>query len=144
MKITIRQTQESDYAAILKLLQDTKLCGTEFTEERFRNMLARNREFCYAAEAKGQIVGNVFGTHDGGFIASIRKVAVANQYRRKKIASDLVRKVVEKFDGIKIPLVYAHVEKTNNASLKMLDSLGFSIRKTHYLIDKGEPKQHNK
>lgn len=140
-KVVYRKTSEADFEGVSKLLAQAKLREPYFTRDRFENMLARNRGFCYVAEDEVEIIGNVFGTHDGGFIGYLRKIAVKEVYRRQKIASNLVRIAVEKFEEAGIPLIFAHVEKTNEPSLGLLKSLGFEIRDSHYLIDRGYEKK---
>lgn len=140
MTVKIRATQERDYGEIERLL---RLCGmgaSYFTQERFAGMLNKNRGLCYVAEDDGPIVGSVFAYHDGGMIGSVRKLAVAAKYRRRGIGSQLVDKAVERLCAAGIPLIYAHVEKANEASIGLLKKLGFSIRDTHYLIDKGKTR----
>ena len=140
MAIQIRATQERDYGEIERLLRFNDMGASYFTKERFERMLKKNRGLCYVAEDDGPIVGSVFAYHDGGLIGSVRKLAVAANYRRKGIGSQLVSTAVDKLCAAGIPLIYAHVEKTNEASMKLLKKFGFSVRGTHYLIDRGKTR----
>ena len=140
MDFTIRETREGDFTNILSLMQASEISTAYLTQERFNRMLAKNRGFSYVAEAGGKIVGSIFGEHDGGFTGSIRRLAVAEQYRRQSIGSALVRRVVKEFEKADIPWKYCHVEESNDASIELFRSLGFQLRKTHYLMDKGPAK----
>lgn len=133
---SIRSTTDKDYAAVRQLLTETGLVDPYFDQDRFEGMLDRNSSFCYVAEISGNVVGNAFGAHDGGFRGYISKVAVGENWRRRGIASGLVKRILEAMDEAKIPLVFSHVEKTNAASLAMLQRSGFQIRDTHYLADR--------
>ncbi len=136
MKSIIRKIKEKDYKQISELLQRNKMISDEFTKKKFNKVIHRNKGFCYVAEIDGKIVGTVFGMHDGAFHGYIGKLLVAKDYRRQKIASELVSKLVDRFKKNGIYLVFAHVEKKNKPSLKLLKSLRFEIQNSHYLIDR--------
>lgn len=137
LKIIVRATREEDFEAVAKILEAAKLKDTYFNQQTFKKMLERNRGYCFVAEYERKIVGTAFATHDGAFRGYIQKVATDRTLRRQKIASKLVRRILEEFEKLNIPLVFAHVEKNNNPSLELLKSLGFEIRDSHYLLDKG-------
>ncbi len=135
MTITIREAREEDFEEISDLLIETNLADSYFTEDRFKKMLERNKGYCYVAETNGHIIGNAFATHDGAFRGYIQKVAVTEKYRRKEIASKLIKTIIGKLEEAEILLIFALVEKSNDPSIKLLQSLGFEIRESHYLID---------
>ena len=137
MVVNIRVTIESDFEGIASLLKSTNLADNYFTKEKFNMMIERNKGFCFVAEEDKKIVGSVFGNHDGAFRGYIQKIAVSEKYKRQGIASRLIITVLRRLDEIKIPLVFAHAEKNNTASIDLLKSLGFEIRDSHYLIDRG-------
>lgn len=136
MKFNVREAQEEDFEGILSLCQDCEISTEHLTYSRFCRMLAKNSGFSCVAEADGKIVGTIFGEHDGGFTGSMRRLAVAKQYRRQGIATALVKKVVKEFEKADIPWKYCHVEESNDASIELFKSLGFQLRKSHYLMDK--------
>lgn len=137
MTINIRETQEEDFEGISALLRNTNFADSYFSDDKFRRMLDKNRGYCYVAEDDGRIVGSAFATHDGAFRGYIQKVAVAEEYRRQGVASRLMETIIQRFEKAEIPLIFAHVEKDNKPSLELLKSLGFEIRDSHYLIDRG-------
>lgn len=137
MSINIRETIEEDFEDISALLKDANLRDHYFTRDRLRRMLERNPGLCYVAEDNGKVIGSVFATHDGAFRGHIQKVAVTIGYRRQGIASRLVQTIITKLEEAGIPLIFAHAEKDNLASIDLLHSLGFEIRNSHYLIDRG-------
>jgi len=140
MSYKIRETREDDFLGVSKLLRETNLADN-FTEDRFRKMLERNRGYCYVADDEGRIIGNAFGTHDGAFVGYIRKVAVDASYRHQKVATQLVQQILKKMDELEIPLIFAHVKKENEPSIELFESIGFEVRDSHYLIDRGfKPK----
>ena len=141
MAVTIRETKIEDYAPIETLLEQAHLKDSYFDEVSFRRMLERNKGFCYVAELEGQVVGTLFGTHDGAFRGYIQKVAVNPDYRQHGIGSDLVRRTIEAFNEFPIPLIFAHIERTNIPSILLFRSLGFEIRDSHLLTDIGYKKR---
>lgn len=137
MTIHIRETVEEDFERVSALLRNERLKNLRFTRNNFTKMLKRNKGYCYVAEDGRRIIGSVFATHDGAFVGYIQKVTVAEEYKRQGIASKLVTTIMQKLEEAKIPLIFAHVEKRNKPSIKLLKSLGFEIRNSHYLIDRG-------
>ena len=137
MSIDIRETIEEDFEGISALLRDTNLKDSYFTEDKFRKMLERNRGYCYIAEDDGKIVGSAFAMCDCAFRGYIQKVAVAEEYRRQGVASRLVETIIQKLEEAEIPLIFTHAEKDNKPSIELLKTLGFEIRDSHYLIDRG-------
>ena len=111
MGIIIRQTKPEDFNQIAGLLGEAEINLSSFTEERFRRMLERCGEYCFVAEYKGKIIGNVFGVTDGTFIGYIRRLAVTEGYRGHGVGKKLVKAVFERFDESNIPLIFAHVKK---------------------------------
>ncbi len=133
MPTTIRKTKESDFPAITKLLEDPNIAGRA-TRKQFQRMLRKNEGLFFVAESDEKVIATIFGMHDGGYAGYIYKLAVAKDYRRKGIATLLLRKVIEQFKKAEIPVALALTGKTNKAAQKLLGSLGFSERRTAVLM----------
>ncbi len=140
MNYIIRQTREEDFEAVAALLMEAGLIMSYFDEKGFRAMLSHNPGFCFVAEADERVVGNVFASHNGAFKGNVEKLAVSGPYRRQGIGFDLLRTAYGALKSAGIPLIYAHVEKANEASIGLFRSAGFQIRDTHYLMDIGNPR----
>jgi ribosomal protein S18 acetylase RimI-like enzyme len=76
------------------------------------------------AEAAGEIVGVILGTHDGRR-AWLNRLAVAPDFRRRGIARALVRTVEERVDALGIDIVAALIESDNDASVAFFDSIEY-------------------
>ena len=134
MSISIRETKDEDFPQISILLKKSKM-DAYITEKKFSDMLIRNKGCCYVAVEEGNIVGSVFGVHDGAFIGYIRKLVVSENYRRKGIATMLAQKVIAEFDKVGIPLIFVHIEKENVPSIALFKSLGFGVKDSHYFME---------
>jgi len=134
MDFTIRQTKEDDYEAVFALVHDSGV-SLDFTEQQFRSMLRRTPECYYVAEADDQVVGNVFGMHDGAFRGYIGSLVVAEPYRRRGIAKALVKELIGVYESLGLKRIFAQIEKTNEASLGLFRSLGMNPSETHYVVD---------
>jgi ribosomal protein S18 acetylase RimI-like enzyme len=145
MSYTIRSMRVGDYTSVENLLAEVKLvdrASGKFNLPGFNRMIAKSGDCCYVAETdERRIIGNVFGMTDGGFVGYIRKLAVAPDFQRQGIGKELVRRVVDRFrEAYDAHLIFAIVERQNEASLNLLKSLGFDVRTTHCLLDIGEPR----
>jgi len=137
MVIKIRPTKLSDYEIIFNLLKKNKMIGNYLTKPLFKDLLAFNKNLYFVAEDNGKIVGSVFASQNGGYHGYLYKLAVDSKYRRKGVATKLLEVVINKLrNKYKTDWIFTHIEKKNLPSLKLIKSLGFKIRRTHYLVDK--------
>ncbi len=136
MAIVVGETKQRDFDAISELLKEEKLLTKSFTKYKFKRLLDRNSGCCFVAVSGKEVVGNIFATHDGAFRGSIHKLVVKKRCRRRKIASQLIGKVIKNFDSLGIDTVFTHLVKTHDPSLKLFKSLKFRVQKHHYLLDR--------
>lgn len=134
MTFKIRETRETDFSAITKLLS-TGNVWAEFSKETFKKMLGKNKGFYLVAETEGQIVGTIFGVHDGGLLGYIYKLAVAKKYQRQGIATGLTYELLRRLKKAGTYWIFAHVYKTNKKGLPFFNAKGFKIRKDLVIID---------
>jgi ribosomal protein S18 acetylase RimI-like enzyme len=138
--IRIRRLRLRDYDALIDLFQ---VCGLEpRTRGRDRRAaiasqlrVPRNRYF--GAFDGHRLVGAVFGTHDSrkGWIS---RLAVHPDYRRRRLASRLVRTCEDGLRSQGIQMFAALIEPDNAASAAVFRSLDYEVmpmlyarRKTH-------------
>jgi N-acetylglutamate synthase len=76
------------------------------------------------AEADGELVGAVLGTHDGrkGWI---NRLAVAPTHRRRGIARLLVREVEARLAALGLEITAALIEAPNKGSLTFFQEIGY-------------------
>jgi len=72
-----------------------------------------------------EIVGVVFGTHDGrkGWI---NRLAVASAYQRQGIARRLVREVELRLEARGLDITAALIETKNESSMRFFESIGYA------------------
>jgi N-acetylglutamate synthase len=91
MNYTIRAMAMADYAAVLRLWQDTEGVGLNESDGRgqIREYLRRNPGMSFVARCGGEIVGAVLCGHDGrrGYL---HHLAVAVAHRKKGLGQKLV------------------------------------------------------
>ncbi len=133
--IKFRLAREKDYLHIAALLEKTKLIGHHFNKRLFNTLIRKNRGFLFVAGIDKKIIGTIFSAHDGGYFGYVYKCAVAPEFRRQKVATQLVRLAINKLKKAGIDLIFLHVKKDNFPSIRLFQSLGFNIRATRYLMD---------
>jgi ribosomal protein S18 acetylase RimI-like enzyme len=143
--IAIRQCIETDLQSCGVLLQEI------YAEPPYEESWPGNRAAAYlesffriaadgalvATENEGKIIGAVFGFSypwHAGSIFFIQELFVAGQYRRRGIAGDLVRQVVEKnVEDSHVALIV----REGTVAAKFYEKLGLS-KSTQYEIRSGK------
>lgn len=138
MNIIIRKTEEGDFSAIRSILRQVGLAGEWFTEQLFRSMLEKNRGHYFVAIRDSIVIGTVFSSHDGGYFGYIYKLAVLPQCQKEGIGSALLYRVVVEFQSLGIDWYFAHVDKDNHASLKLLAKHGIKPQVNFLMLDSWE------
>ena len=99
MDYIVRKITIDDYEAIFALWDSTEqsrraLNPVDDSREGISRYLERNPNTCFAAVAKDRIVGVILTGHDGRR-GIIHHMCVHPEYRRKGIAKELLRRVVD-------------------------------------------------
>jgi N-acetylglutamate synthase len=127
LDVTIRGMTPDDYASVTRVWVAAGLPyrprGRD-RPEKIRAELARETAVFLVAEADGEVVGVVLGTHDGrrGWI---NRLAVLPAYQRRGIAVRLVREVERRVKAFGIDIVAALVESENEASLGFFRAIDY-------------------
>jgi N-acetylglutamate synthase len=126
-EIAIREMTLDDYDAVTRLWTCAGLPfrpGGRDRREKMSLEMERGTALFLVAEAEGEIVGVVLGTHDGrrGWI---NRLAVAPAYQRQGIACRLVREVEARTEALGIEIVAALIESENEASLAFFQAIDY-------------------
>lgn len=127
----IRQMQIEDYDAVIALWQRAGLSFEPQDRDSLQSIsrqLQTSGHLLFVAESDGEIVGTVFGSHDGrkGWI---NRLAVDPQFRRCGLAQQLVAQAEEALAREGLSIVAALVEAPNEPSLGLFRKLGYEERR---------------
>jgi ribosomal protein S18 acetylase RimI-like enzyme len=126
-QVTIRDMTNDDYDAVTRVWTEAALPFRPRGRDRRETMqaeMARGTALFLVAEAGGEVVGVVLGTHDGrrGWI---NRLAVAPAYQRLGVARRLVREVEARTEALGIEIVGALIESENEVSLAFFRQIGY-------------------
>ncbi len=126
-KINIREFQISDYDDLNSLYLKSELPYKPEGRDSYNNLKKQiKNDSCniFLAISGNDIVGSVLVTHDTrkGWI---NRLAVAPEYRRKGIASKLVKKAEQWLENEHIKIFACLIEGWNKNSMKVFEELGY-------------------
>ncbi len=135
----IREYTEADYHVVISLWLDCHLIEStrNASPEHLSAMRQRNKGlFLVYEDNQGKVIGTVMGGWDG-WRGWIYKLAVAEEFRKSGIASQLVNEVSNRFSKMGVSIARAYIEKTNNASLSLFTKLGFERMDNFVIVTNG-------
>jgi len=126
-KINIREFQISDYDDLISLYLKSELPYKPEGRDSYTNLKKQiKNDSCniFLAVSDNDIVGSVLVTHDTrkGWI---NRLAVAPEYRRKGIASKLIKKAEQWLDNKHIKIFACLIEGWNINSMKLFEERGY-------------------
>jgi ribosomal protein S18 acetylase RimI-like enzyme len=125
----IRSFRLGDYAAIMRIWQETGLEETETESlDALAKQLAWDSDLVMVAEQDGQVVGVVVGTIDGTR-AYFYRLAVLPSMQRTGIGRNLVEAIEKRFRQRGVNRVLIMVNQDNPEVLPFYHSLGYEVQK---------------
>jgi len=127
MEIHIREYRIEDYDDLINLWKEADLVHRPKGRDRrdkIEKELRQNTSIFLVAELNGELIGSVFGSHDGrkGWI---NRLAVDPDFRKKDIARKLVYKAEKRLDELGIDIIACLIEGWNKESMKVFEKLGY-------------------
>lgn len=125
--VVIRDMTIADYASVVALWKagdiPHRLEGRD-SKKNIQHQLGEPTSLYLVAEKNGNIVGVVFGTHDGrkGWI---NRLTVAPGVRHQGIAKRLVEEVEHRLARLGIDIIACLIEDQNAASMQVFERLGY-------------------
>jgi len=139
----VRKAEPKDIPAVMRINLDT--LPENYPEYFFRQIQERYPEAFYVAETEGKVVGYIMCRMEGGVSnfgmrwvrrGHIVSVAVQREYRRQKLASELIKQSMKALDTVYgAKEVILEVRITNHPAIELYDKLGFKrirILRTYY------------
>lgn len=124
----VRAYRDADEQAVVCLWRQVSQSGARHNDPALtiRKKLAVERDLFLVAEVDGAVVGTVMGGYDGhrGWVYS---VAVAAQYRRRGIATALIRRLETDLAARGCLKVNLQVRLSNTGVVAFYEKLGFSV-----------------
>ena len=126
-KIGIFSFRIEDYDRLISLWQDADLPykpkGRDRRESIERELNTSGTIFL-VAEREGELIGSIFGSHDGrkGWI---NRLAVAPAQRRQGLGARLVREVEERLHDLGIEIIACLIEDWNTVSMEAFQRMGY-------------------
>ena len=126
----IRTMKITDYEKVYALWMSCKNMGfndIDDSKEGIARFLERNPNTSFVAIENDELLGIILGGHDGrrGYIYHM---SVAENHRKKRIGSSLVKKCLESFKNEKISKVALLVFKYNETGNAFWEKQGFILR----------------
>lgn len=137
--ITYRIMTIDDYDKVYSLWMSCRNMGfnnLDDSREGIDQYLKRNPSSCFVALKGEDVIGVIFSGHDGrrGFI---HHMAVSEEYRRQKIASNLLDRALSALEAEGIHKVALLVFQYNKAGNAFWESMGFTARDDVIYRNKG-------
>lgn len=131
--LTFTGIEQSDSKALAEL--DRECFSVPWSEKSFFDEAANPMANYVIAKEDNMIVGyaGFWQVADEGQITNI---AVKKEYRRRKIASSMVDRLIKKAMENELSVLSLEVRKSNNAAVSLYSSRGFKIvgeRKNYYV-----------
>lgn len=131
MSVQIRPMQIEDYESVIALWQRAGLSFEPQGRDSFQSIsrqLKTSGHLMLVAEADGQIIGTVLGSHDGrkGWI---NRLAVDPRYRRQGLAQQLVQRAEEALAREGLSIIAALIEAPNVPSVALFKRLDYEERR---------------
>ena len=137
----IREFRIEDYDGIVALWAEAGIHyrpnGRENRQQLEKELKTGQAVFMVAVADK-RIVGVVLGTHDGrkGWI---NRLAVAKQFRRQNVASELVAAVENRLNELGINLIACLIEPENSVSKTFFKKIGYTKVPVEYFSKRKSP-----
>ena len=126
-EIKLRDLCIDDYDDLIRLWDEAELPYKPEGRDKKENIdreLAGTAAIFLVAESDGELIGSIFGTHDGrkGWI---NRLAVAPAHRRKGLAARLLQEVERKLYDKDIEIIACLIEDWNKTSMEAFQKMGY-------------------
>jgi ribosomal protein S18 acetylase RimI-like enzyme len=132
--IKIRRFDIVDYQNIISLWEKVGLTyrpeGRD-SPDSIKKQVDKGTSIIIIAEVEGRIIGSVLGTHDGrkGWI---NRLAVDPEFRRKHVATRLVKELETIFEKLGLEVIACLIETNNTLSREAFKKLGYEYYGVEY------------
>ncbi len=107
----------------VSLIEDDSF-PSPYPPELFRRLLKEHRDSFFIAESSDQLVGYCLAAKDGRF-AHLISIAVLREHRRKGVANELLRHLLEYLARHRVEELWLEVNTANEEAIGLYEKLGF-------------------
>ncbi|TKJ36940.1 hypothetical protein CEE37_14600 [candidate division LCP-89 bacterium B3_LCP] len=132
-ELAIRPLKADDFDSVVQL--DSRLLGGErrheYWEKKFAVFRMRHPNLSLVATMDNHIVGCVMGNISGwefGVSAGtgwVELIGVDQEYRRKRVAAELIRELLVQFATLNVKCVYTMFDSEDKSSREFFGTVGF-------------------
>jgi ribosomal-protein-alanine N-acetyltransferase len=133
---TIRQVKPKDLPQVCGVERES--FGADAYPPSYLIALSRLcRETFLVADVQGKVVGYAAVVVERDNVGHLVSIAVRRDYRRRKIGSALMSKLVKLLDKMRVSKVLLEVRESNTSAINMYRKLGFNVsgEVDHYYPD---------
>lgn len=141
---SIRQAELSDINAIMQI--NRKCLPENYSFDFFYYVISEFGDVCAVSEKDGKVIGYVLSRVErplSSFIGiqstkgHIISIAVLPEYRRQRVALEMMKYTMQKLIEKKVHSIYLEVRISNIAAIELYSKLGFRIKRElkHYYRD---------
>jgi len=126
--IKIREFKIEDFDDLVKLWVAAKLPFKPKGRDKFikiQKEIKNDNSIFLIAEFEGEIIGSIFGTHDGrkGWI---NRLAISPEFQKKGLGKELCNDLEKRFHKLGIEIIGCLIENWNNISINFFEKIGYS------------------
>ncbi len=121
--LLIRTALPADLQAVF-LIEDDSF-PSPYPPELFKKLLQEHGDSFFIAKISDQLVGYCLAARDGKF-AHLISIAVLREHRRKGVANELLRHLVEYLARHRVDELWLEVNTANNEAIGLYERLGFA------------------
>ncbi len=136
-EMIIQEYTPRDYDEVVKLWISCGLIkiDSQATKQQLSAFLERGI-FLISKDDAGRILGTVMGGFDG-WRGWIYNLAVAEEERRKGIATRLLNEIASRLHNVGATITRAYIENQNEASLSLFKKLGYERMDGFLIVTQG-------
>jgi ribosomal protein S18 acetylase RimI-like enzyme len=132
----IRDFNISDYENVIDLWQKSRLPfkpNGRDSKQSLKKEINKPSSIFLLIEKEEEIIGSVFGTHDGrkGWI---NRLAIRPDFQNQGLGSMLLTKLLNRFSKMGIKIIAALIEDWNDTSINFFKKNNFQVHKDIYYL----------
>ena len=123
--LVIRNVEPTDIFAVIKLSYET--LTERYSPSLFNYFYETFPQGFLVAEKNGKLIGFIIGTKTTEDFVRILMLGVSATYRKKKVATNLIKRFFEIMHENNVIKIYLEVRTNNEIAIRFYKKMGFNI-----------------